>query len=68
MAPGVYVILLTVDDRAGNYQTASRFLIFDNVNVVEVSPHESEKLWVPTAASNTSYTWITNLEENVISL
>ena len=63
---GVYCILLVADDRAGNHQIVRRFLIFDDVNVVQTSPHESEKLWVPTAADNTSNTWITDLHSDVI--
>ena len=58
-------MLLIVDDIAGNHELARRFLIFDNENTVSISERETEKLWVSSAAENTSYGWITTLDENV---
>ena len=61
----MYCLLFVVTDAAGNHKLARRFLLFDDVNDVDISPHESEKMWVPSAAANTSYQWITTLDENV---
>ena len=62
---GVYCMLLIVDDIAGNHELARRFLIFDDENTVSISEHETEKLWVSSAAANASYEWITTLDKNV---
>ena len=62
---GVYCALLTVDDKAGNHQVARKFFIFDATNTVSISTHVEEKLWVPSAAENTSYQWVTDLNDKV---
>ncbi|KAK2161992.1 hypothetical protein NP493_1549g00001, partial [Ridgeia piscesae] len=62
--PGVYAVVLTAEDNAGNHQTARRFLIFDNVNVVSINTAEDKVLVVNSAAENTSYTWLTSLQSS----
>ena len=64
LLPGVYAVVLTVEDNAGNHQTARRFLIFDNVNVVSINTAEDKVLVVNSAAENTSYTWLTSLQSS----
>ncbi|KAK2183518.1 hypothetical protein NP493_308g01004 [Ridgeia piscesae] len=59
---GVYAVLLTAEDRAGNIQTARRFLIFDNVYVVTINTASDKQLFVDSAAVNTTYTWVTSLQ------
>ncbi|XP_078573997.1 uncharacterized protein LOC144860568 isoform X2 [Branchiostoma floridae x Branchiostoma japonicum] len=61
--PGTYCFLLTVDDVAGNYQRARRFLIYDDVNNVTVDAHQP--LWADSAAVNTSHLWQTNLQNSL---
>ncbi|XP_066299084.1 uncharacterized protein [Branchiostoma lanceolatum] len=61
--PGTYCFLLTVDDVAGNYQRARRFLIYDDVNNVTVDTHHP--LWVDSAAANTSHLWQTDLQDSL---
>ena len=56
--------MLTAVDNAGNHQTARRFLIFDNVNVVSINTAEDKLLVVNSAAKNTSYTWLTSLQSS----
>ena len=64
LLPGVYAVVLTAEDNAGNHQTARRFLIFDNVNVVSINTAEDKVLVVNSAAENTSYTWLTSLQSS----
>ncbi|XP_035698716.1 uncharacterized protein LOC118431582 [Branchiostoma floridae] len=61
--PGTYCFLLTVNDVAGNYQRARRFLIYDDVNNVTVDAHQP--LWTDSAAANTSHLWQTNLQNSL---
>ena len=58
----MYALLLTAEDRAGNIQTARRYLIFDNVNVVTINRDSDKQLFVDSAAKNTTYTWVTSLQ------
>ena len=62
VCPGVYAVVLTAIDNAGNYQAARRFLIFDNVNVVSIKSAEENIIVVNSAAENTSYNWLTSLQ------
>ncbi|CAH1242631.1 Hypp6913 [Branchiostoma lanceolatum] len=61
--PGTYCFVLTVDDVAGNYQRARRFLIYDDVNNVTVDAHQP--LWADSAAVNTSHLWQTDLQDSL---
>ena len=62
--PGVYAVVLTVEDKAGNSQAARRFLIFDNTNTISINTGADKQLRVNSAAENTSYTWLTTLRES----
>ncbi|XP_078585869.1 uncharacterized protein LOC144867679 [Branchiostoma floridae x Branchiostoma japonicum] len=61
--PGTYCFFLTVDDVAGNYQRARRFLIYDDVNNVTVDAHYP--LWADSAGANTSHLWQTDLQDSL---
>ncbi|XP_070571273.1 uncharacterized protein [Ptychodera flava] len=61
--PAEYCVLLTVDDVAGNHIHARRFLIFDDVSVVDIDSTGHYPLWVDSASANTSYLWQTNLQD-----
>uniref|UniRef100_A0ABM0MJ98 Uncharacterized protein LOC102806247 n=1 Tax=Saccoglossus kowalevskii TaxID=10224 RepID=A0ABM0MJ98_SACKO len=59
--PGVYCVMLTVDDVAGNHNRARRFLIFDDVNGVNTT--DQFPIWVDSAAENTTHLWQTDLQD-----
>ena len=48
-----------------NHRLARRFVLYDNNSKVETSNHRNHKMIVTTAAANTSYEWITNLDRDV---
>ena len=56
-------MLLTIDDYAGNYVSARRFILHDDVSTLNTST--VDELWVDSAAANSSYTWITELDYQV---
>ena len=56
---------LIVEDHGGNYEVARRFFIFDDVSVVELSPHVEERMWVSTGVNETDYLWVDTLDEDV---
>nr|XP_006818613.1 PREDICTED: uncharacterized protein LOC102807323 [Saccoglossus kowalevskii] len=60
--PGVYCVMLTVDDVAGNHIRARRFLIFDDVNGVNTT--DQFPIWVDSAAENTTHIWQTDLQDS----
>ena len=60
---GVYAVLLTVEDNAGNAQVARRFLIFDNNSTISTYTDDNKQLRVTSAAKNTSYSWLTSLQD-----
>ena len=59
---GVYSVVLTVEDKAGNWKDARRFFIFDNSSDVTINSDEDKQLLVSTTAENTSHTWVTSLQ------
>nr|XP_006820037.1 PREDICTED: uncharacterized protein LOC102805061 [Saccoglossus kowalevskii] len=61
---GVYCVLLTVDDVAGSYCIARRFITFDNENVVKIHDKESP-IVVESAITNPSNNdiWQTDLQD-----
>ena len=61
----MYCFLLVVDDVAGNHRMARKFVLFDDVNEVEVVPDADKAMVVKSAAANTSFTWITELNNPV---
>lgn len=54
--PGLYSIHLTAYDKAGNYKTARRFVLYDNDSHVSHNPYEHSR--VESGSKNTNYTWI----------
>ena len=58
-------MLLVVGDITDHHQLARQFLIFDDENTVNINEHDTEKLWVSSAAENASYEWIRTLDGNV---
>ena len=61
----MYCFLLVVDDVAGNHRMARKFVLFDDVNKVEVVQDADKAMVVKSAAANTSFTWITELNNPV---
>ena len=61
----MYCFLLVVDDVAGNHRMARKFVLFDDVNKVEIVPDADKAMVVKSAAANTSFTWITDLNSPV---
>ncbi|XP_006821241.1 uncharacterized protein LOC102806757, partial [Saccoglossus kowalevskii] len=59
----VYCVMLIVDDVAGNHNRARRFLIFDDVNAVDIDTTDQYPMWVDSAAENTSFLWQTDLQD-----
>nr|XP_034332757.1 uncharacterized protein LOC105327902 isoform X2 [Crassostrea gigas] len=53
---GLYSIHLTAYDKAGNYKTTRRFVLYDNNSHVSHNPFMNSR--VETATKNTNYTWI----------
>ncbi|XP_078589451.1 uncharacterized protein LOC144869806 [Branchiostoma floridae x Branchiostoma japonicum] len=64
--PGVYSIVLTVEDSCGpndgNFITARRILIFDNNSTVEVDTSGHFPMWVDSLSSNAI--WQTSLQDS----
>ena len=52
----MFCVVLTVDDNAGNYVSARRFFLYDNYSNLTINT--VDKLWVDSAAVNTSHEWI----------
>ena len=63
---GMYCVLLVVADNAGNYVHVRRFILFDDYTNLTISTIND--MWVDSAVSNTSYTWVTDLDSNVSSI
>ena len=59
---GLYCFLMTVIDRAGNRERTRRFVMFDDTHLVSISQHPEDKIWVPSAAENTSHAWLRTLQ------
>ena len=64
----MYCFLLVVDDVAGNHRMARKFVLFDDVNEVEIVPDVDKAMVVKSAAANTLFTWITELDKPVRKL
>ena len=68
---GMYCVLLIVYDDTSedvlhsNHRIARRFKLYDNDSHVEISNHVDKQMYVSSAAQNTSYQWITTLDEQV---
>ncbi|XP_052707847.1 uncharacterized protein LOC128183063 isoform X2 [Crassostrea angulata] len=53
---GLYSIHLTAYDKAGNYKSTRRFVLFDSNSHVSHNPYEHSR--VDTGSENTNYTWV----------
>ena len=63
MSPGVYAVILSVEDNAGNAQVTRRFLMFDDENVVTINSDSDNQLRVESAVEGTDYTWLTSVQD-----
>ncbi|XP_022103295.1 uncharacterized protein LOC110986023 [Acanthaster planci] len=57
---GVYSVILTVVDNAGNFRLCRRFIFFDN-DPSDVTIQTDSPLRVTSASSKTDYLWLTSL-------
>lgn len=55
-AVGLYSIHLTAYDKAGNYKTTRRFVLYDNNSHVSHNPFKISR--VESASENTNYKWV----------
>lgn len=55
---GLYSIHLTAYDKAGNYKSARRFVLYDGNSHVSHNPYEHTR--VATGSKETNYTWVIN--------
>ena len=67
----MYCVLLIVYDATNNnvllanHRLARVFLLYDDSSAMELSDHPDQQMVVTSAAQNTSYGWITNLDQPV---
>ena len=59
--------MLLVEDAAGNYERTRRFVTFDDQYNITISDHYDDVIWIPSATEETSNTWITTLDQPVIT-
>ena len=57
--------MLLVEDAAGNYERSRRIITFDDQHNITISDHKDDVIWIPSATEDTSYTWITTLDQLV---
>ncbi|XP_070557450.1 uncharacterized protein [Ptychodera flava] len=60
--PGVYCVLLTVEDNAGNFEHTIRYLMFDNVNIPTIDVNYPMNLL--SAEPDSGQRWQTNLQNS----
>ena len=60
---GVYAVILSVEDNAGNAQVTRRFVLFDDTNVVTINSDSDNALRVESAVHDTDYTWLTSVQD-----
>ena len=65
---GVYCFLITVFDVPGNSRRARQFVLFDNVSDIVINNAVENDIVVISASENTTNTWQTNLDEQVICI
>ncbi|CAH1258772.1 Hypp2074 [Branchiostoma lanceolatum] len=67
--PGVYCIVLTVEDGCGpndgNFVIARRFLIYDDNSTVEADTSGHHPMWAESASNVTGRVWQTNLQDGM---
>ncbi|XP_071153805.1 uncharacterized protein [Mytilus edulis] len=54
--PGMYSIIFTVFDKAGNHKSTRSVFLFDDESVVETTP--GTRIIVTESTANTNYTWV----------
>lgn len=55
--PGMFAIHFSAFDKAGNYKTSRKVLLYDNISEVTFKPGKVTR--VITASSETNYEWVT---------
>ena len=63
MSSGVYAVILSVVDNAGNAQVTRRFVLFDDANVVTINSDREKQLRVESSVQGTDYTWLTSVQD-----
>ncbi|CAG2236358.1 unnamed protein product [Mytilus edulis] len=54
--PGMYSMILTSIDKAGNHQSARCFVFYDDISVVDIK--HTKRIKVNEASAKTNYTWV----------
>ena len=62
----MYCALLTTEDNVGHHTLSRKFILFDDQHRVEALPDPDRAIVVESAAANTSYQWITTLNQQVL--
>ncbi|XP_071156378.1 uncharacterized protein [Mytilus edulis] len=55
--PGVYSVIIEVNDRANNSKYARRFVIYDNTS--EITTSEIDRLYATSASNESHFSWMT---------
>ncbi|CAG2221016.1 Vascular endothelial growth factor receptor 1 [Mytilus edulis] len=61
--PGVYSVIIEVNDRANNSKYARRFVIYDKTS--EISTSEIHRLYATSASNDTNFSWKTKFDKNI---
>jgi hypothetical protein len=54
--PGMYSIIFSTFDKAGNYKSARSVFLFDDQSVVETT--QGTRIIVTESTANTNYSWV----------
>ena len=61
----MYCIMLTTVDNVDSHTMSRKFVLFDDQNKVEILTDPDRAINVESAAANTSYQWITDINKGV---
>lgn len=61
--PGLYSIYFTAFDKADNYKTSRKLVLYDNISHVSFLPTKVTR--IETASAATNYTWV-NEDTNIV--
>ncbi|CAG2221017.1 unnamed protein product [Mytilus edulis] len=61
--PGVYSVIIEVNDRANNSKYARRFVIYDNTS--EITTSEIDRLYATSASNDSQFSWMTKFSQQV---
>ncbi|VDH90342.1 Hypothetical predicted protein, partial [Mytilus galloprovincialis] len=61
--PGVYSVIIEVNDRANNSKYARRFVIYDNTSEITIS--EIHRLYATSASNDSQFSWMTKFSQQV---